>query len=172
MCQVIWCIRSFDQRPKRTWSRLFFYFESHRTSDMGSLPTAVNYLLCTWQELHSWYKYTLLYLLCKYTVSIIRLSHFLFSVPWICITCIQFRSVLRIIRIHIFLSDISLLFHLIRCISFLPSFRMSKQNQFQNIHPHYNNSRSLYHHFHPVYFLSNTKGIAQISNVPALSLSF
>ena len=122
----------------------FSNFECHRTADMGPLPTAANYLLCTWQELHSWYKYTLLYLLCKYTVSIIRLSHFLFSVPWICFTCIQFHSVLRIIRIHIFLSDISHLFHLIRCISFLPSFRMSKQNQFQNIHPHCNNSRSLY----------------------------
>ena len=99
----------------------FFIWVPHG-SCMGPLPTATNYLLCTWQELHSLYKYTLLYLLCKYTVSIIRLSHFLFSVPWICFTCIQFHSVLRIIRIHIFLSVISHLFHLIRRISFLPFF--------------------------------------------------
>ena len=171
MCQVIWCIRSFCQRPKRTWRRLFFIWVP-QGSCMGPLPTATNYLLCTWQELHSWYKDTSLYLPCKYTVSIICLSHFLFSVPWICFTCIQFHSVLRIIRIHIFLSDISHLFHLIRCISFLPSFRMSKQNQFQNIRPIAATADHYIHHFHNSCFLSNEKRIAQISNVPALSLSF
>ena len=138
MHQILWLTSETSMKIA-----LFSNFECHR------VPAWVRYppqpiTCCARDRNYTWYKYTLLYLLCKYTVSIIFLPHFLFSVPWICFTCIQFHSVLRIIRIHIFLSDISHLFHLIRRISFLPSFRMSKQNQFQNIHPHCSNSRSLY----------------------------
>lgn len=61
-------------------------------------------------------------------------------------------------------------FHLIRCISFLPSFRMSKQNQFQNIRPIAATADHYIHHFHPVYFLSNTKGIGQL-NFPKFGLT-
>ena len=116
MRQILWLTSETSMKIA-----LFSNFECHR------VPAWVRYppqpITCYARDRnYTWYKYTLLYLLCKYTVSIIRLSHFLFSVPWICITCIQFHSVLRIIRIHIFLSDISHLFHLIRRISFLPFF--------------------------------------------------